>query len=125
MEKILIVEDEIDTYRLLKYRLEVEGQYQTIQAKDGVEALEKVRTEKPDLVILDIMLPVLDGYEVCRTLKNDASTKQIPIIMLTAKGTIGNMEEGIRAGTDDYVTKPYDSHQLLDKIKKLLQNKGK
>jgi DNA-binding response OmpR family regulator len=120
MKKILIVEDEANLVRLLKTRLEVFG-YQVLSAEDGAKAFEKAKAEKPDLILLDVLIPIFNGYEVCKMLKEEASTKGIPVIMVTAKTTMGDVDEGFRAGADDYVTKPYEWNQLQAKIKKLIK----
>ncbi len=118
--KILIVDDEPDTLIPLKRALELED-YNVIEAHDGVEALEKVRDEIPDLMILDLMLPGLDGFEVCQRLKGDETTRSIPIIMLTAKSEVPDKVKGIELGADDYVTKPFDLAELRARIKAVLR----
>lgn len=119
-KKVLVVDDEPDVRQLLLYRLQdVEG-FEVIEAHDGIEALRQAKAEKPDIILLDIMLPVMDGYEVCRMLKKDENTKNIPVIMLTAKTMVGDMEKGVCAGAVEYVMKPYDWAPTLNKIKKHL-----
>lgn len=118
--KVLIVDDEIDTLTPLKRALEVEG-YAVIEAMDGVEALEKVKSENPDLVLLDLMLPKMDGNEVCQKLRKNPMTEGIPIIMLTAKGDMKDKIEGIETGADDYVTKPFNLSELKARIKTVLR----
>ena len=118
--KILIVDDELDTLLPLKRALEMED-FNVIEAQDGVEALEKVRAEIPDLVLLDLMLPKINGFEVCQQLKQDEATSAIPIIMLTAKGETSDKVEGIEIGADDYVTKPFDLAELKARIKAVLR----
>jgi len=118
--KILIVDDELDTLLPLKRALEMED-FNVIEAQDGVEALEKVRAEIPDLVLLDLMLPKINGFEVCQRLKQDEATSAIPIIMLTAKGETSDKVEGIEIGADDYVTKPFDLAELKARIKAVLR----
>lgn len=117
--KILIVEDERDLMTMIKLRLEAAG-YQTSEAYDGQQGLEKARKEKPDLIILDLMLPKMDGYRVCRLLKFDEKYKNIPIIMFTARAQDSDKKMGEEVGADAYVIKPFESKVLLDKIKELL-----
>ena len=118
--KILIVDDELDTLLPLKRALEMED-FNVIEAQDGIEAQEKVRDENPDLVLLDLMLPKINGFEVCQRLKHDEATSFIPIIMLTAKGETSDKVEGIEIGADDYVTKPFNLDELKARIKAVLR----
>ena len=118
--KILIVDDELDTLLPLKRALEMDD-FNVVEAQDGVEALEKVRAEIPDLVLLDLMLPKINGFEVCQRLKHDEATSFIPIIMLTAKGETSDKVEGIEIGADDYVTKPFNLDELKARIKAVLR----
>ena len=118
--KILIVDDELDTLLPLKRALEMED-FNVVEAQDGVEALERVRSEIPDLVLLDLMLPKINGFEVCQRLKQAEATSYIPIIMLTAKGETSDKVEGIEIGADDYVTKPFDLAELKARIKAVLR----
>ncbi len=119
-KRILIVDDEEDILSVLKFRLEANN-YETLTASDGQEGLNKARTEKPDLIILDLMLPKLDGYKVCRMLKFDESYKAIPIIMFTARVQQKDEELGKEMGADAYVTKPFEPEVLLEKIRQLLR----
>ncbi|NQE04932.1 Chemotaxis protein CheY [ANME-1 cluster archaeon GoMg1] len=118
--KILIVDDELDTLLPLKRALEMED-FNVVEAQDGAEALEKVRAEIPDLVLLDLMLPKINGFEVCQRLKQEEATSYIPIIMLTAKGETSDKIEGIEIGADDYVTKPFNLDELKARIKAVLR----
>ncbi len=118
--KILIVDDEMDTLLPLKRSLEVEN-YIVAGASNGLEAIEKAKTEIPDLILLDLMLPGMDGYEVCSRLKKDAFTKNIPIIMLTAKDTVRDTVKGLDTGADDYVTKPFNLNELKARIKSVIR----
>ena len=118
-KKILIVDDEPDVASLLNLMLKSKG-YETITAGDGQEALEKARHEKPDLIVLDIMLPRLDGYKVARMLKFDEKFSHIPIIMVTAKIQEKDKKTGLEMGADAYVTKPFDTAMLLEKINEVL-----
>ena len=119
-EKILIVDDEKDIAKMLDYNLQKEG-FKTIVAYDGEEALDKVTANHPDLVILDLMLPGLDGLEVCKILKKEPKTSNIPIIMLTAKSQETDKIVGLELGADDYVTKPFSPKELLARIKAVLR----
>lgn len=119
-QKILIVDDELDALTALKRALEADN-YNVVEAADGLSAIEKVKTEKPDVVLLDLMMPEMDGIEACKHLKSDPKYKHIPIIMLTAKGEIDNKIEGIEMGADDYVTKPFNLHELKARIKMVLR----
>jgi len=114
--KILIVDDDIDTVELLTKRFHAEG-YDTSEAYDGEQALQQVEEYKPDLIILDIMMPKIDGYEVCRRLKGSEDTKLIPVIMLTAKGKIPDKVKGLGIGADDYIAKPFDYRELSQRVK--------
>ena len=120
-KKILIVEDEKDMVYAVKLQLEAAG-YEVIVANDGQEGLKKARAEKPNLVILDLMLPRMDGYQVCRMLKFDKTMNAIPIIMLTALGRREDKTWGKRVKADAYITKPFDAKDLLDEIKILLND---
>lgn len=119
-QKILIVDDEMDALLALKVALETEG-YNIAEAKDGYEAIDKVRSEIPDVILLDLMIPGIDGFEVCRQLKSDPMYKHIPIIMLTARGEVDDKVEGIELGADDYVTKPFNLKELKARIKMILR----
>ena len=117
--KILVVEDEPDAIDLLTFNLKNAG-YEISTALDGAEALKKARLTAPDLILLDIMLPEVDGLEVCKILRRDPVTAGIPIIMLTAKAAEIDRIVGLELGADDYVTKPFSPRELLLRIKKLL-----
>ncbi len=121
-KKILIAEDEEHVRRLIKIVLEQED-YDFIEAKDGKDALEKVSEEMPDLIILDLMMPKIDGIEVCRQLKKNALTRKVPVIMLTAKREIEDRIVGIKAGADDYLPKPFDTRELRVRVKNFLDKK--
>ena len=118
-KKVLVAEDEEHIRRLIKVILGLEN-YDIIEAKDGKEALEKVSEFMPDLVVLDLMMPKIDGIEVCRQLKKNALTKKIPIIMLTAKREMSDKVVGVRAGADDYLTKPFEPQELRIRVKTFL-----
>ena len=118
-KKILLVDDEINILTMVEARLIGNG-YEVVTASDGQEGLTKARTENPDLIILDIMLPKLDGYKVCRMLKFDEQHKHIPIILLSARTQDSDQEVGKQQGADAYITKPFQQEVLLGKIKELL-----
>ena len=119
-KKILLVDDEAELVEMMKMRLEANN-YEVITGYDGQEALEKARREKPDLLILDLMLPKMDGYKVCGLLKKDARYSRIPIIMFTARAQEEDKKAGEEAGADAYITKPFEPKVLLEKIKELLK----
>jgi PAS domain S-box-containing protein len=120
--RILIVDDYPANVKLLERNLEAAG-FETLAAYDGEEALEKVQTDKPDLILLDIMLPKIDGYEVCERLRSDETTAVIPVIMITALKETEDRIRGLEAGADDFISKPFDRAELLARVKSLLQIK--
>lgn len=115
-KKIMIVDDEPHIIELVKVCLE-DTEYDVIEAVDGEEALQKIKESQPDLILLDIMLPKMDGYEVCRILKEDPETKSIPVVMLTAKGQEEDRNRGLECGVDAYMTKPFSPLKLLTEVK--------
>ncbi|QDU72071.1 response regulator transcription factor [Mucisphaera calidilacus] len=117
---ILLVEDEQDLLELLEYNLEREG-YKVRTATTGEAGLKAVRSELPDMILLDLMLPGMDGLEVCRTLKSRENTAVVPVIMLTAKGEESDIVRGLELGADDYITKPFSPRVLLARIRALLR----
>ena len=119
-KRILVVDDETQMVDMVKMRLEA-NDYLVLTAYDGQEALEKARKEKPDLIILDLMLPKMDGYKVCGLLKGDAKFVKIPIIMFSAKAQKKDIKLGEELGADAYISKPFESQVLLGKIKELLE----
>ena len=119
-KRILVVDDETQMVDMVKMRLEA-NDYLVLTAYDGQEALEKARREKPDLIILDLMLPKMDGYKVCGLLKGDAKFVKIPIIMFSAKAQKEDIKLGEELGADAYISKPFESQVLLGKIKELLE----
>ena len=119
-KKILIVDDEVDLIETLAFRLEANG-YDVAMAFDGQEGYDRARKERPDLIILDLMLPKMDGYKVCGLLKADARYSKIPIIIFTARAQESDRKMGEEAGCDAYVTKPFDPPALLAKIKELIK----
>jgi two-component system alkaline phosphatase synthesis response regulator PhoP len=120
--RILVVDDEPHIVTMLKSRLTANG-YEVITAVDGQEALEKARNEIPELVILDLMLPRLDGFKVCRMLKFDEKYRHIPVIMFSARAQKSDQEMGMETGADAYVVKPFRPEELLGKIRELLGEK--
>jgi len=118
-KRILLVDDESGLVAMVKMRLEA-NDYEVIVAYEGQEALEKTKKEKPDLIILDLMLPKIDGYKVCGLLKKDTRYARIPIIMFSAKAQEEDAKLGKEVGADAYITKPFEPQALLAKIKELL-----
>jgi len=119
-EHILVVDDEADIRKLVEYNLAKEG-YKVACAATGEEALKKARAGVPDLIILDLMLPGVDGLEVCRLLKGDSKTQRIPIVMLTAKGEESDIVAGLELGAADYVTKPFSPRVLVARVRAVLR----
>ena len=116
---VLLVDDDPVILKLLQVNFEMEG-YNVITANDGVEGLARARADRPDIVLLDIMMPRMDGLEVTRALKGDADTRSIPIILLSAKAQLSDVQQGRDMGADDYLTKPFDPLELLDRVGQLL-----
>ena len=119
-KKILVVEDEQDIAQLVQHYLQKEG-FRSVTAMSGVEALKKVKEEKPDLIVLDLMLPEMDGLDVCKRVRSAPDTAMIPIIMLTAKAEESDTIVGLELGADDYVTKPFSPKALVARVKALLR----
>jgi two-component system phosphate regulon response regulator PhoB len=120
MSAILVVEDEKDILDLLEYHLK-QSKFSVIQAVDGASGLEKARKHRPNLIILDLMLPGMDGKEVCRAIKSDPETRTIPILMLTARAEELDRVVGFELGADDYVTKPFSPRELVLRVKAILR----
>jgi len=118
--KILVVDDELDALEVLGFKLREAG-FTPVFATDGLKALAAVRAERPDLVVLDLMLPELDGLEVCKLMRRDPAFAGIPVLMLTAKAAEMDRVVGLELGADDYVTKPYSPRELVLRIRKLLK----
>ena len=123
MPLILAVDDEVNILELLRFKLAKEG-YRVITATEGRQALKCAREEKPDLIILDIMLPGMDGFEVCRLLKADRETAGIPVIMLSARGDVTDKVVGLELGAEDYITKPFSPREVLARVKVHLRRKA-
>lgn len=119
-KRILVVDDEIYIVHILEFSLSMEG-FDVVTASDGEEALRKIEDEKPDLVVLDIMMPGMDGYEVCRRVRGANTTNYLPIILLSAKGRPVDREAGLEAGADDYIVKPFSPRRLLDRIRDIFE----
>lgn len=124
MAKLLIIEDERDIVQALEYNLKKEG-FSVSKAFDGIQGLKLSKESSPDLIILDLMLPGLDGLELCRTLKREAPTENIPIIMLTAKGAETDKVVGLEVGADDYITKPFSMRELIARVRAVLKRYSK
>jgi two-component system alkaline phosphatase synthesis response regulator PhoP len=121
-ENILVVEDEEDILELVRYNLNKEG-YRVTGVLSGEEGLKAARSHPPDLIILDLMLPGMDGLTVCRELKQDARTRDLPVIILTAKGEEADIVAGLELGADDYVTKPFSPRVLLARLRAVLRRR--
>ena len=121
---VLLVDDDPVILKLLQVNFEMEG-FKVSTANDGVEGLEKARAERPDIVLLDIMMPRMDGLEVTKALKGDPETKDIPIILLSAKAQASDVQAGKDMGADDYLTKPFDPLELLERVGQLLEGGGR
>ncbi len=119
-EKILIAEDEQDIQKVIKITLKFKGGFDVSFASNGLEVLEQVKREKPRLIILDVMMPRMDGYETCRRLKADADTASIPVVFLTAKAQEKEIEEGLKLGAIDYIKKPFEPDEFVAKVKSIL-----
>ena len=119
-KKILVVDDQDDLVKTIQFALELE-QYEVLVSYNGEDALNQARRKNPDLILLDIMLPKLDGYKVCRLLKFDEQFKHIPILMLTAKTQEKDKILGVETGADEYITKPFDIEELIGKVKAYLK----
>jgi DNA-binding response OmpR family regulator len=124
MERVLIVDDDPDILRLVTYNMGQAG-FEVITASTGRKALEMVHNQTPDLVILDIMLPDVDGMEVCRILRQQDSTRKLPIVMLTARGEEIDRVVGFELGADDYVSKPFSPRELVLRVKSILRRSGR
>lgn len=120
--KILLADDEEDIKTVMRLFLEEKG-YDIITAFDGLDAIDVTRTEKPDLILLDIMMPVINGFEVCQKLKADVATANIPIVMLSAAAHADSVKKGLDAGAVDYLVKPFDPEKLEEVIQRILEPK--
>ena len=118
--KILIVEDEVSLLKLESILLTTRG-YKVSAVTDGLKALEEIKNDIPDLVLLDIMIPGIDGFEVCRRIKADPETASLPVVMLTAKKSSADQARGVEAGADAYMTKPFKSGKIIEVVEELLR----
>jgi two-component system phosphate regulon response regulator PhoB len=123
-KRVLVVEDDEDILELVRYNLEKE-KYEVIGVCTGEDALDAARSESPDLIVLDLMLPGVDGFEICKLLKNDARTLHIPVVMLTAKGEEADIVTGLELGADDYITKPFSPKVLIARVRAVLRRKAR
>jgi CheY-like chemotaxis protein len=121
-EKILVAEDEQDIQKVIRITLKLKGGFDVKFANNGLEVLEKVKEERPSLIILDVMMPKMDGYETCRQLKADDSTRDIPVVFLTAKAQEKEIEEGLKLGAIDYLKKPFEPDEFVQKVRSIIQN---
>ncbi len=122
-KKVVLIEDEPDIAEVIEYNLAREG-YKVFLAYNGLEGLETVKRERPEVVLLDLMLPELDGIEVCRQIRENPMTRSLPIIMVTAKGEESDVVLGLELGADDYVTKPFSPRELIARIKAVLRRRS-
>ncbi len=121
-ENILVVEDDEDILELVRYNLAKDG-YKVVGVRSGEDAVRSVGFKAPDLVVLDLMLPGLDGLEVCKVIRNDPTTRHVPVVMLTAKGEEADIVTGLELGADDYITKPFSPRVLVARIRAVLRRK--
>jgi len=119
--KVLVVDDNAQNLELLLAYMEEVPNVTTIAASNGVEALDRVASEQPDLILLDVMMPKLSGFEVCRQLKSDPLTRDVQVIMVTALNEVGDHERGLECGTDEFLTKPVNRVELVTRVKSLLR----
>lgn len=119
--KVMAVDDEPDIVKILKISLEL-ANYEVLEAYSGEECLEKLdKGPKPALVLLDIMMPGLSGYEACEKIRKDPKYNDMKVVMLTAKGQKGDAEEGLKMGADDYIIKPFDPYELIEQVKEIME----
>ena len=123
MPKILVAEDERDIRELIGFTLRFAG-FDVILVSNGIEAIEKASQEQPDLILLDVRMPKMTGYEACRQLKENPATSQIPVVFLSAKGQEGEIKEGLDVGAIEYIVKPFAPDDLTDQVKDILQQAG-
>ncbi len=119
-KKILIVDDEVHIRDIIRFRMEVEG-FEILEANNGRNAIEVLTKEQPNIIVLDVMMPEMDGWEVCRFVRSQPDISKTPILMLTAKTEIRDKIHGMQAGANDYLTKPFSPNELVVRVQKLLQ----
>ncbi len=119
MTKILVAEDERDIRELIGFTLRFAG-FEVVLVGSGTEAIEKALSERPDLILLDVRMPKMTGYEVCRQLKEDLTTQSIPVVFLSAKGQEGEIEQGLASGAVEYIVKPFAPDELISQVKDIL-----
>lgn len=118
--KVLVVDDEEYIQHILNFSFVAEG-YDVVTASDGEEGVSKAKDEKPDVIVMDIMMPKMDGYEACKQIKTDPQTKDIPVILLTAKGRDADRKLGTEVGADDYVVKPFSPGRLIERVEGIMK----
>jgi DNA-binding response OmpR family regulator len=123
MARVLVVDDDPDVRRLVEMKLHLDG-IETVSAADGAEALEVLQSEDVDLVILDLMMPVMDGFETCRKMQADPALASVPVIMLTARAQASDIESGFDMGATDYIVKPFSPRELLSRVRGVLLRAG-
>jgi two-component system alkaline phosphatase synthesis response regulator PhoP len=125
MIKILIAEDERDIRELIAFSLQGLGGFNVVQASNGVDAVERAVAELPDLILMDVRMPRMTGYEACKKLKENDSTKSIPVIFLSAKGQESEIQQGLNAGAEEYILKPFAPDELVNQVRGVLKRIGK
>ena len=121
MTKILVAEDERDIRELVAFTLSSLGGFEVIKANNGAEAIERAREETPDLILLDVRMPKMTGYEACAQLKADPLTQNIPVVFLSAKGQEAEIHQGMELGAEEYILKPFDPGELVEKVRAILK----
>ena len=121
-KRILLIDDHQTVFRLLEAIVRIKG-YQLIYAESGQQGIVMARQEQPDMILLDVMMPDIDGFKVCQYLKENEDTKEIPVMFLTARGSEGDLETGLKAGADGFMTKPFQTIDVLKQIERLLTDK--
>jgi len=125
MIKILIAEDERDIRELIAFSLQGLGGFNVVLASNGVEAVERATAEIPDLILMDVRMPRMTGYDACKKLKENDSTKSIPVIFLSAKGQVQEIQQGLAAGAEEYILKPFAPDELVNQVRGVLKRIGK
>jgi CheY-like chemotaxis protein len=125
MTKILVAEDERDIRELVTFSLRGLGGFDVVQAANGVEAVERAAAERPDLILMDVRMPKMTGYEACKRLKEINETKDIPIIFLSAKGQESEIQQGLSVGAEEYILKPFAPDELVNQVRSVLKRIGK